>query len=67
MKTSEIQRMRNNVNIQNAHKLIKSQTKSARVVSGPSQPVVPGKVEPAVFDIAFIKNVWQRLVKNVKG
>ena len=67
MKTSAIQRMRNNVNIQNAHRLIKSQTKSSRVVSGPSQPVMPGKVEPAVFDIAFIKNIWKRLVKNFKG
>ena len=55
MKTSEIQRMRNNVNIQNAHKLIKSQTKSARVVSGPSQPVVPGKVEPAVLILHLLK------------
>ena len=67
MKTSEVQRLRNNANLQNAQRLIKSQTKSSRVISGPSQPVMPGKVEPAVFDITFIKSAWKKLVKNFKG
>ena len=66
MKTSEVQRLRNNANVQNTQKLLKSQTKSSRVLSGPSQPVMMNKIEPAVFDIAFIKNIWKRVIKNFK-
>ena len=67
MKTAKIHGLKPKNAVQNTRRLVNSQTKSGRIVSGPSQPVVPNKVEPAVFDIAFIKATWNRFINNFRS
>ena len=63
MKTAKIHGLKLRNPARNTQKLINSQTRVGKGVSGPSQEVLPGKVEPAVFDIKYLKSVWNKLVK----
>ena len=63
MKTAKIHGLKLGNPAKNTHKLANSQTKIGRSVSGAPQPVVPNKVEPAVVDFQYFKNIWNKLVK----
>ena len=65
MKTAKIHGLKLGNPARNTQKLKNSQTKTA-LYTGCSQPVMPGKIEPAVFDVKYIKNVWNKLVKFFK-
>lgn len=65
MKTTKIHGLKLNNPARNTRKLINSQTKLANQLNAPL-PVVQKPVEPAVFDINYLKNVWEKLVKFFK-
>ena len=66
MKTAKIPGAKIGNPSKKAQQLINSQTKVQKKVLGAPQEVLIGKVEPAVFDIQYLKNAWNKLVKFFK-
>ena len=62
MKTAKIHGLKLGNPARNTQKLRNSQTKITSQIGAP-QPVMQNKIEPAVFDIVYLKNVWNKLVK----
>ena len=66
MKTAKIHGLKLGNPARNTQKLVNSQTKAHNLLNSAPQPVMQNKVEPAVFDIVYLKNIWNRLVKFFK-
>ena len=66
MKTAKIHGLKLGNPATKTHKMVNSQTKSRKFIVGGAHPLMTPKTEPAVFDIEYIKNVWNKLVKFFK-
>jgi len=63
MKTAKIHGLKLGNPARNTQKLVNSQSKAQGLLQSAPQPVMPNKVEPAVFDLAYLKNTWKKVVK----
>ena len=65
MKTAKIHGLKLGNPARKTQKMINSQTKVGHHLGAP-QPVLQKPVEPAVFDINYLKGVWNKLVQFFK-
>ena len=65
MKTAKIHGLKLRNPARDTQKLRNAQTRVTSQFGAP-QPVMQNKIEPAVFDIQYIKGVWNKLVKFFK-